>query len=145
MIEKRGKYWYGTEQADIRTEIARYSKKNGYPAHLFADAKCVCGEPLFAFVSDDDEGAAVRRCVACEHEHPIGDSEDYLEDAELEGHECVCGQERFEITVGVSLYQDSNDVRWLYLGCRCSQCGLVGVYGDWKNECPNATELLAKV
>ena len=46
-------------------------------------------------------------------EHPIGDSSEYLKDAELEECACPCGSEEFEITVGVSLYEDSNDVRWM--------------------------------
>jgi hypothetical protein len=39
--------------------------------------------------------------------------------AELEKCACPCGGEEFEITIGVSLFEDSEDVRWLYLGCRC--------------------------
>jgi hypothetical protein len=50
-----------------------------------------------------------------------------------------------EITVGVSLYANSEDVRWLYLGCRCPQCGLTAVYGDWKCEFVAYDLLLKKV
>ena len=53
--------------------------------------------------------------------------------------------DHFEITVGVSLYHASQDVRWLYVGCRCPSCGVTGVYGDWKNEYLDYRELLAKV
>jgi hypothetical protein len=144
-LKKRGKYWYGDAQADISAEILRYSKANAYVAQHFADATCTCGNKVFRLVLDDTEGAAVRFCVACDHEHPIGDSDEYLEDAELEDRECVCGKDEFEITVGVSLYTDSEDVRWLYLGCRCPGCGLTGVYGDWKNEFIGYRELLARV
>lgn len=35
----------------------------------------------------------------------------------------------------------SDDVRWLYLGCR--SCGLVGCYADWKNEFNGYEKLLA--
>jgi hypothetical protein len=58
---------------------------------------------------------------------------------------CPCGQEEFEITVGVSLYEESEDVKWLYLGCRCPACGLVAVYGDWKSEYEGYRGLLARV
>lgn len=94
---------------------------------------------------DDNEGAAVRVCVGCKAEHPIGDSDGCLEEAELGEYACPCGGEEFEITVGVSLYADSEDVRWLYLGCRCPKCGLAAVYGDWKNEFNGYQELLARV
>jgi hypothetical protein len=56
-----------------------------------------------------------------------------------------CGGEEFEITVGVSLYEGSEDVRSLYIGCRCPGCGLSAVYGDWKNEFNGYRDLLARV
>jgi hypothetical protein len=144
-LKKRGKYRYGDNQADIRVEIIRYRKVNGYVAHHFADAACKCGGATFRLALDDDEGAAVRICVACQTEHPIGDSDEFLEDAELGECACPCGGEEFEITVGVSLYDDSDDVRWLYVGCRCRKCGLTAVFGDWKNEFIGYQQLLARV
>ena len=144
-LKKRGKYYYGNTQADIRDEVVRYSKANDYQAQQFADAMCQCGGRLFRLDMDENEGAAVRRCVNCNASHAIGDSDDYLEGAELEECACTCGSNVFEITVGVSLYDDSEDVRWLYLGCRCPKCGLTGVYGDWKNEFNDYRQLLAKV
>lgn len=83
---------------------------------------------------DENQGVALRFCPLCEIEHPMGDSADYLEEADPVLAECTCGETTFEITVGVSLYDDSEDVRWLYLGCRCVNCGLLGCYADWKNE-----------
>jgi hypothetical protein len=144
-LTRRGKHSYGTDQADIGSEISRYSSVNGYPAEYFASACCACGSTTFGLALDDNEGAAVRTCSSCHAEHPIGDSEDFLDDAELEECACPCGAELFEITVGVSLYTDSEDVRWLYLGCRCPNCGLTAVYGDWKNEFNGFRALLDKV
>lgn len=144
-IKKRGKYWYGDEQSDIRTELARYSALNEYPTDHFAEAVCTCGGRVFRIRVDDNEGAAIRICPACSTEYPIGDSADYMGDAELEDRECCCGAAEFEVTVGVSLYPDSEDVRWLYLGCRCPKCGLTGSYADWKNEFNGHRELLKRV
>lgn len=144
-LKKRGKYYYGDTQADIRAMMLRYSKENGYEATHFADAVCACGGKVFALKLDDDEGAAVRTCASCGREVPIGDSAEYLADAELVERACPCSLETFEITVGVSLYSESEAVRWLYVGCRCPACGLTGVYGDWKNEYENYPELLARV
>ena len=143
-LKKRGKYRYGESQADIRTEVARYSK-NEYLASQFADAVCQCGAKTFRLRLDDNEGAAIRSCSSCGGEHPIGDSDEYLHDAELQECECPCGNDVLEITVGVSLYDESEDVRWLYLGCRCPACGLTAVYGDWKNEFEDYRELLKRV
>ena len=111
----------------VRKELLRYAAENGYPVHHFADAVCTCGGKVFRLALDDDEGAAVRTCVACGSEHPIGDSAEYLDGAELEECACSCGREELEITVGVSLYRDSEDVRWLYLACRCPGCDLAAV------------------
>ena len=144
-LKKRGKYSYGDSQPDIRAEVLRYGKKNAYHAHHFADCLCACGGKRLRLSLDDTEGAAVRTCVGCNSEHPIGDSDEYLEDADLEECACPCGGEEFEITVGVSLYEGSEDVRWLYAGCRCPACGLTAVYGDWKNEFNGYRDLLARV
>jgi hypothetical protein len=144
-LQKRGKYRYGDSQPDIRQEIARYSKANEYVARHFADAACRCGSKSFRLLLDDAVGAAIRICAACSDEHPIGDSDEFLAEAELGECACPCGGEAFEITVGVSLYDDSEDVKWLYLGCRCPSCRLVAVYGDWKNEFEGYRDLLARV
>jgi hypothetical protein len=144
-LRKRGKWRYGESQADIRAEILRYSKGVTYLAHQYADAVCQCGGKVFRLFLDDTQGLAERVCVTCEDEHPIGDSDEFTEGAEPDECACPCGGEEFEITVGVSLYDDSEDVRWLYLGCRCPACRLTAVYGDWKNEYTGYRELLARV
>lgn len=145
-LRKKGKWRYGDSQADIRTEIVRYSKGEGYLAEHFADCVCACRGRVFRLALDDDAGAAVRKCVECDAgSHPIGDSAEYLDEAEPGECACPCGGEAFEITVGVSLYEGSEDVRWLYVGCRCAACGLTAVYGDWKNEYNGYRELLARV
>jgi hypothetical protein len=144
-LRKRGKHRYGDGHADIHEELVRYAALNGYPAHQFADAICTCGGRAFGLALDDTEGAAVRTCVTCAVEHPIGDSAEYLADASLEECACPCGAEEFEITAAVSLYESGEDVRWLYLGCRCPACQLTAVYGDWKNEFNGWRELLSRV
>jgi hypothetical protein len=144
-LKKRGKRRYGENQTDIREELARYGGLNGYPPHHFADAVCTCGGRTFRLGLDDTAGAAVRTCPVCAVAHAIGDSEEYLAEASLDECVCPCGSDLLEITIGVSLYADSEDVRWLYLGCRCPACKLVAVYGDWKNEFDGYRALLARV
>jgi hypothetical protein len=63
----------------------------------------------------------------------------------LEECACPCGGDAFEIMVGVHLYGDSDDVKWLYLGCRYPACSLTASYGDWKNEFIDYRQLLARV
>lgn len=138
---------YGDVQGDIRAELRRFASGNGddyVPVH-FADAVCTCGRHEFLLLLDDGAGVAARVCATCGDDHVMADGEDFLDDAELEDTECLCGSPVFEITIGVSLYRDSEDVKWLYVGCRCPACGLVGAYGDWKNEFGHYAELLKRV
>lgn len=144
-IRKRGKWRYGDDHADLRAEIVRYSREVEYVAEQFADCVCTCGGKAFGLLLDGDAGVAVRVCDGCNADgHPIGDSAAYLDDCEVEECACPCGGESFEITVGVALYAESDDVKWLYVGCRCVACGLAAVYGDWKNEFEGYAALLAR-
>ena len=144
-LRTQGKFRYGDAQSDLRDELTNYSRANAYPIEYFADAVCVCGNTTFALLLDDEEGVAVRVCARCEEQHAIGDSSRYLWEAELGECACPCGNEQFEISVGVALYADSEDVKWFYLGCRCITCELVACYGDWKNEFEDYRELLKRV
>jgi hypothetical protein len=143
-LSKRGDCHYGSTSDDTRAFLADYSA-DGYPAQHFAECRCGCGGKQFRLALDETQGAAVRTCNACESAQPIADSAEYLEEASLEECACPCGAEAFELTIGVSLYADSRDVRWLFVGARCSRCGLIGCYGDWKNEYLGYEELLAHV
>ncbi len=144
-LRKEGQYSYGDSNLDIREGLTRYSRKQGCLAVHFADAVCGCGSKVFHLSLEDTEGAAIRECISCKAEHPIGDSQDYLEDAELKECQCPCGSGAFEITAGVALYGNSEDVKWLYIGCRCVKCGLTACYGDWKNEYNGFSKLLSRI
>ena len=144
-LKKVGKYWYGDGPDDVRTEIVRYSKLNGYVAERFAESACTCGARAFRLESDEEAGAARRTCTACGTVQLMGDSAEYADEADLDFHSCICEAEAFELQSGVALYEGSQDVRWYYLGCRCVACRLVGVYADWKCEAGDAGEFLAAV
>ncbi|HET6250438.1 MAG TPA: hypothetical protein VFE47_22310 [Tepidisphaeraceae bacterium] len=144
-LRKRGKWWYGDSQSDIRDELTRVGKLNDYVPTQFADAICICGARLFRLRTDEAAGVAIRTCATCGKQHLMGDSAEFFDDAEPVDHECVCRADAFEITVGVSLFDNSDDVHWLYVGCRCPSCGLTGCYADWKNEFIDYRKLLAQV
>jgi hypothetical protein len=133
-LEFRNGHHYGKSQDDIREQLLTYSKSNGYPCEHYANAECKCMNRTFRLFVDDITGAAVRICTGCAMEHPMGDSARYLDEATLEECECPCSSTTFQVTAGVALYSDSMDVRWLYLGCRCPNCDLIGIYADWKME-----------
>jgi hypothetical protein len=144
-LKKRGKHRYGDSQLDIREEISRFSIENKFLTDRYADSVCKCGGRIFGVQLDDEAGAALRTCAACGDQQPIADSGQYLDEAKLVACTCPCGMDKFEVTVGVSLYENSDDVRWLYLGFRCTSCGLTAVYGNWKNEFTGYKALLAMV
>lgn len=129
--------------AELEAEIVRYSARN-YLATRFASPRCDCGSARFRVLLDDRAGVAIRACARCSAQHGIGDSGDFLAGAELGNCACPCGEEVFELAVGLALYDDGA-ARWLYLGLRCDWCTLAAVYGDWKNEFDDADGLLARV
>ena len=144
-LRKKGKYRYGDSQADIREELIRYGKLDDEVPTHFQDVRCRCGATQFRLKMDEETGAAIRTCGTCQAEHPIGDSAEYLEQADLHDCCCVCDAELFEITVGASVHQDSNDICWVYIGCRCPACGVTGNYGDWSSEWGDVGEYLKQV
>jgi hypothetical protein len=144
-LSKKGKYWYGTTTDDIKTEMLRYSKQNGYEATQYASSTCACGSAHFKLETDEEEGEARRICVKCEAVVLMGDSAEYAADATFDNHECMCDGVTFELLSGVALYSDSNDVKWYYIGCKCATCNLVGVFAEWKCEAGDAKMFLEKV
>lgn len=143
-LQKKGKYWYGTTPEDIEAQLVAYSTRNKYVAVKFSRSACACGNRSFTLETDEDAGAARRTCVRCGAVHLMGDSYEYASEAEFERHSCICDAEAFELLSGVALYADSNDVRWYYIGCRCTSCELVGVFADWKCEAGDADAFLRK-
>jgi hypothetical protein len=144
-LSKKGKYWYGDSSEDVEAELLKYSTKNVYIATKFVESKCGCGSNTFYLETDEDAGVARRTCVECDAVHFMGDSAEYAEEADFEGHSCICDEQRFELVSGVALYEGSNDVRWYYIGCHCVACKLVGVFADWKCEAGDADKFLADV
>ncbi len=144
-LRKRRGQFYGDGHADIEAFLRDYTADTYRAAH-FANARCEkCKGTAFKVRIDDTEGAAVRSCVKCRRDHPIADSADYLAGADLDDCECPCGGESFELTVGAALHAASEAVRWLYFGLRCTACGLIGNYGDYKCELDDYRELLTTV
>lgn len=127
------------------TDIIEYAGE--YPPTAFASPTCAkCKANVFTVLMNDLEGVAARVCVACEDEHGIGDSDDFIDEVDsVEPTICTCGGEEFRIVAGVALYKESQDVRWFFLACRCEKCELSGVYADWKSESGDLKELLARV
>ncbi|ALV07808.1 hypothetical protein [Roseateles depolymerans] len=144
-LTKKGEFWYGTTSGDCQAELRSYSVDNGHEAVRFAASKCDCGNRTFALQTDEDAGVAIRTCTECGQDHLMGDSADHLDAAAPEAHECVCENEVFELMSGVAVHEGTHKVRWYYIGCRCVECNLVGVFADWPCEAADAATFLAKV
>ena len=134
-LRKKGRYYYGDNQEDLALELKRYSELNKYPIDEVKNIICEkCGQQSFKLFSDDDESAALCQCINCAEKIYIRDSLNFINQDEIDKHECVCENDSFEITVGLSFYKETKDARWIYVGGYCKKCGLVGNYIDWNER-----------
>jgi hypothetical protein len=143
-IDKSGEWWKGTSSTDIKEYLEAYSAGN-YRADEFRLAKCECGRDTFRLTADDDEGCAKRTCTSCGAEHLICDSAEYLSLANLQPWTCNdCDSTSANVGVGFSLYEDG-EIRWLYVGERCANCGILGCIAGWKVGYTPSKQLLDQV
>jgi len=148
-IDTSGEWWVGTAADDIREYLRAYEAE-GYPVHETRMCRCGCGSDEFAVEADQDEGCAMRICVRCAAAHPICDSAEYWDEAEPERWECTeCGSTTCNVGVGFSLYEPEEgnkpDVRWISVGLRCTGCGTLGSFVDWKVGYGPSYQLLDQV
>lgn len=114
----------------LKAEIVRVSTEDGHAATVFDALVCDCGSETFTLFSDEKVGGALAVCSACEVNHSIYDTADFLED--IGQNICACEHEVFCLMVGYTLDEDGENATWVYVGAECTQCGLVGVFVDWE-------------
>lgn len=140
-IDDSGEWWKGSLPQDM-DEYIRLLSQDHYQADDFRLSSCDCGSLEFKFDFDKDEGCAKRTCLICESEHFICDSEEFMEDAEFQTWSCVeCNSTSTNIGVGYA-FRSSDDIRWLYIVGRCTSCGVLGCYADWKIDYSPSRHLL---
>jgi hypothetical protein len=152
-LERRGKWWHGTEAADIDAFLLQHCM--GPPdvdvPHRVVHARCAaCGGTVF-WLAADESRAINRLCVIgdgerCPEEdvHFICGCGRYYDSDSDEDCVCPCGEEHFEVAVGfghtlVAMEQGASRkngkvmpfVNWIYVAARCVDCGLIGLYSDW--------------
>jgi hypothetical protein len=142
-IDTSGKWWKGFSFDDL-AEYIRLFDAGGYPTEHIIQSVCVCRSTIFRLRVDQDEGCAQRICTACRKKTFIGDSAEYWKDATPKNVRCVCKNTSFEIGVGFAFHNQS-EVRWITVGQRCVQCGVLGSYVDWKIDYSPSHHLLALV
>ena len=129
-INKRGKWWKGTGPADIE-EYLHELKPAGYVPDRVDHARCACQGQVFAVRRDQDEGVAVRICIACSNEHLMLDGAEYIEDADLREVRCTCHAGSYNVAVGFA-HREDGSIRWVSVGLRCTSCGVLACCADWK-------------
>ena len=130
MIDTSGTWWTGEDFADL-VEYLRLLTEDGYPVRRVLEPQCSCGGRKFTLYRDATEGVARRTCAACGAKAFIGDSAESWEDARPRRVRCPCGSTTAQLGIGFSL-RDDGDIRWITIGQRCVECGILGVYVDWK-------------
>lgn len=144
-IDKSGKWWTGSTPDDLREYLEALSE-DSYKVHEFRLARCHCGSVDFEVETSDEDGVARRTCAKCRNEHFICDSGEYWDEADTERWQCIeCQSIIANVGVGFSLYDDRQDIHWLYIGERCAQCGLLGCTASWKIGYGPSLQLLDQV
>lgn len=143
-IDQSGEFWRGTGPEDVAEYLEAYTA-DSYPAARVIDSVSTCGARELVLDADPDEGCARWTCSACDEQRYIGDSDEYWSEASPERLVCPeCKGETYNISVGFSLRHDG-EVKWLTIGNRCVQCGLLGSFVDWKIDYSPTRHLFAKV
>jgi hypothetical protein len=143
-IDASGEWWVGTEAADLEPFLKDY-EAGGYPVSKVVPVACACGSSHFEVALADDEDAVRRACVRCGAEALMLDSAEHWDDEE-EHDECACPCEGevFEAAVGFAHRKDGS-IKWVSVGLRCVECGILGVYADWKIDYEPSAHLYAAV
>lgn len=134
-IDTTGKWWKGTEFADIETYL-RELQPGGYPVHKIIQARCACGGTTFTLHVDQDEELAQTRCTACGKLAFVSDSEEHWSGASPRPMKCPSRHTNFEVGLGLCVRDGDNGpwVRWMSLGTRCARCGTLASPLDWKSD-----------
>ncbi|GAA3964491.1 hypothetical protein GCM10023085_53820 [Actinomadura viridis] len=135
-IDITGEWWRGDASDDIADYLEELAP-GGYPVHAVTPSRCKdCSGKVFRIELDAGGVCARRTCVACDLLAYMLDSNEYWMDGdEGEGPEkiaCPCGSERFECTAGFSFRDGDAEVRWVSIGIRCVEDGILGCCADWQ-------------
>ena len=142
-IDKSGKRSRGTDSHDLDAYLIEFTAA-AYAADRIVRARCTCGADSFSLEVDDEQGCARRTCAACRMQHFMLDSGEYSADASLEECACPCGKEVFQLAIAFS-HRPDGSIKWVTVGARCTACGVLGAYTDWKIDYEPADHLYEAV
>ena len=132
-IDTSGKWWIGSTPDDLREYLRAYTE-DSYPIEEFRLSQCSCGGVIFLLHVEQDEGIARRTCIQCHGKHWIADSaENYEKGLRLKKFKCIaCKSPNTNVGVGFCLTAGKDAVKWVFVGNRCAECGVLGSMVDWK-------------
>ena len=144
MLDKSKEFWTGTSAEDINEWLCEYTEDNSI------DVKPVichsCGKDVFELMVDEYEGFIQVKCTECGTEKILLDCEEILEDAEPSLGTCsICKSSKsYNVRVGF-IRRESGSVKWVYIGNRCTKCGTLGSYLDWKVDYEPTDEMESNI
>ncbi len=131
MIDMSKKYWTGDSPEDISEWLRLYARDD------VLDVKSVichtCGGDSFELRVDQNEDAIQVKCTTCGTKKILLDCGDIWADAKPRLRKCsICKTSRsYNVRVGF-VRRENGSVKWVYIGNRCTECGTLGSYLDWK-------------
>jgi hypothetical protein len=138
-LKRRDGKWYGESASDIRELLSRHKESTGDNVDVVQEVVCDCGSRVFSILLDDEYQEAVWICQRCDaqylfHTKRVSGYYEGNSDGDIECCNCPCsirGGSYFELAVGVTLHEGSQDVDWAFIACRCVVCGLTGYLAEW--------------
>lgn len=71
--------------------------------------------------------------IEYKQEHYVCDSHEFWDDESPEMWQCIeCQSTSCNVGIGFALYEDKQDIRWVYIGYRCVRCRVLGCFAGWK-------------
>ena len=130
MIDTTKEYWTGSEPSDIIEWLRAYTEEDALDVKPVLCSACGCNE--LRMVGDQDEGALQVVCTSCGAKKLLLDSAEYWKEVSHRTIKCgVCKAKMHNVAVGFSR-RSNGQVRWVWIGERCTQCHTLGSAFDWK-------------
>lgn len=129
MIDRTAYFWTGDSPDDIAEWLVAYTQIPGLDVKPVVCKKC--GENIFTIRVNPSEGAMQVTCTNCNTKKRLLDSNEIWTECSPRSVRCrICKERTNNVQVGFHR-RDNGDVKWVYIGNRCTGCGTLGSYADW--------------
>ena len=131
MIDTTKSYWTGDSAEDISEYLRLYSENENIDVNAVVCHSC--GSDSFELKVDQNENAIQVKCAQCATKKILLDCEEVWDEANPKLRKCSIGKKSKAYNVRVGFVRRENgSVKWVYIGNRCTKCGTLGSYLDWK-------------